>query len=88
MTRGVSTPTCGPAHQHCVRRKCLEMLHFSSCFLERHNYLDPVRATHPLVVLLARLYHPVARWRVERLNARFPVEIRVAQRLGLYPRQG
>ncbi|MCK5378100.1 MAG: hypothetical protein KAJ78_01800 [Acidobacteria bacterium] len=69
------------------RARLLEMLHFSSCFLEKNNYLDPVRATDPLVVLLARLYHPIARMRVKRLFSRFPAEIRLAQMLGFYPRQ-
>jgi radical SAM superfamily enzyme YgiQ (UPF0313 family) len=69
------------------RARLLEMLHFSTCFLEKRNYLDPVRKTGALTVLLARLYHPLARLRVERLWHRFPIEIRLARWLGLYRRQ-
>jgi len=69
------------------REKLLRMLHCSSLFLEKNYFLKPIWPTNPIVVLLARLYHPIARKRVERLYHRFPIEIKLVEWLGLYPKQ-
>ncbi len=45
------------------------------------------KKTHPIVKGLARLYSPLARYRIEHLNARFPIETLVVKRLGLFGRQ-
>ncbi len=45
------------------------------------------KKTHPVVRGLARLYHPLARYRVEHLDGRFPIETRVLKGLGLFGRQ-
>jgi len=45
------------------------------------------KKTHPVVRGLARLYYPLARYRVEHLDARFPVETKVVKTLGLFGRQ-
>ncbi len=45
------------------------------------------KKTHPIVRGLARLYYPLARYRVEHLNAHFPIETMVVKRLGLFGRQ-
>jgi radical SAM superfamily enzyme YgiQ (UPF0313 family) len=45
------------------------------------------KKTSPLIRLMARLYYPVALKRVEKLFYHFPIEIRIAEWLGLYPRQ-
>ncbi len=69
------------------REKLLRMLHCSSQFLEKNLSLNPLWPTNPLVVFLARLYHPFARMRVKKLFWRFPVEIKLVEWLRLYPRQ-
>jgi radical SAM superfamily enzyme YgiQ (UPF0313 family) len=45
------------------------------------------KKTHPVVKGLARLYRPVARYRVEHLNASFPIETRLVKGFGLFGRQ-
>jgi radical SAM superfamily enzyme YgiQ (UPF0313 family) len=45
------------------------------------------KKTNPIVRGLARLYLPLARYRVEHLNAYFPLETKVLKGLGLYGRQ-
>ena len=45
------------------------------------------KKTHPIVKGLARLYYPLARYRVEHLDARFPVETTLVKTLGLFGRQ-
>ncbi len=44
------------------------------------------KKTHPVVVGLAKLYHPVARYRIDHLNAFFPIETRLVRALGLFGR--
>ena len=43
--------------------------------------------THPIVRGLAKLYHPLARYRIEHLNAHFPIETKVVRGLGFFGRQ-
>lgn len=45
------------------------------------------KKTHPVVKGLAKLYLPLARYRIEHLNARFPIETKVVKGLGLFGRQ-
>ena len=45
------------------------------------------KATHPVVGALAKIYYPLARYRVEHLNASFPIETKVVKSLGLFGRQ-
>jgi hypothetical protein len=37
--------------------------------------------------MLARLYHPIAKKRVEKLYDKFPIEIKLVEWLRLYPKQ-
>ena len=69
-------------------KKTIRMLHFTTMLAQKNNFLKPVKRTNPLMVLLARLYYPIARMRVKYLFYRFPIEIKLAEWLGLYPRQG
>jgi radical SAM superfamily enzyme YgiQ (UPF0313 family) len=69
------------------REKLLKMLHCSSLFIEKKRFRDPFKKTHPLIVLLARLYHPIAKWRLEKLFYRFLFEIKMVEWLGIYRRQ-
>ncbi len=73
-----------PAHMHGL----IEMLDFCSFFVGDSSYLKPFKRTNPVVVLMANLYAPLARKRVETFTWRWPVEIRVAKMLGLYGKQG
>ena len=45
------------------------------------------KKTNRIVKGLAKLYYPLARYRIEHLNAHFPVETKVVKRLGLFGRQ-
>jgi hypothetical protein len=51
------------------------------------NFVRPYRETKSVVVALGRLYAPVARYRVRRMDVRFPIESMLAKRLGLFARQ-
>jgi len=51
------------------------------------NFTSPYRKTNPVVVSLAKLYAPVARYRVRNLDVRLPVESKVVKALGLFGRQ-
>lgn len=68
-------------------RKLIEGLDFPLMFLGKGHFVKPYKKTHPLVVALSKLYYPVARYRVENLNVRFPVETRLVKRLRLFGRQ-
>ncbi|MBW2276813.1 MAG: B12-binding domain-containing radical SAM protein [Deltaproteobacteria bacterium] len=67
-------------------RKLIKGLDFLLMFLGT-NFVGSYKKTNPLVATLARLYHPVARYRVTNLDARFPIETRLLQSLGLFARQ-
>lgn len=45
------------------------------------------KKTHPIVRGLAKLYYPLARYRIEHLNAHFPIETKLVKGLGLFGRQ-
>jgi anaerobic magnesium-protoporphyrin IX monomethyl ester cyclase len=67
-------------------KRLVEHLDFPLMFLGS-NFTDPYRKTNPLVVSLARLYAPVARHRVRRMDVRMPIETKVVKALGLFGRQ-
>jgi anaerobic magnesium-protoporphyrin IX monomethyl ester cyclase len=68
-------------------RKMVEALDFPLMFLGKGHFVTPYKKTHPLVVALAKLYYPLARYRVKHLDARFPIEAKVVKSLGLFGRQ-
>jgi anaerobic magnesium-protoporphyrin IX monomethyl ester cyclase len=68
-------------------KKAIRMLHFSTLLTERRVFLDPYKKTNPIIVLVARIVHPIAKRRVEKLYYKFPIEIKLAEWLGLYPKQ-
>jgi anaerobic magnesium-protoporphyrin IX monomethyl ester cyclase len=67
-------------------KRLVEYLDFPLMFLGT-NFTRPYRATNRLVVSLGKLYAPVARYRVENMDVRFPIESKVVKRLGLFARQ-
>ena len=69
------------------RRKILRMLDFTAMLASRNNFMNSYKQTGPLVKLVAALYYPIAKWRVEKLFHQFPVERKIAEYLGLYPKQ-
>jgi radical SAM superfamily enzyme YgiQ (UPF0313 family) len=71
-----------------TRKKIIRMLHCTILLAEQNSFITPYKKTNPIVVLLARIYHPIAKKRVENLYYKFPVEIKLAELLGFYPRQG
>jgi anaerobic magnesium-protoporphyrin IX monomethyl ester cyclase len=68
-------------------RKLITGLDLPLMFLGKGHFVNPYKKTNPLVVALARLYYPVARYRVKHLNARIPIETKVVKALGLFGRQ-
>jgi radical SAM superfamily enzyme YgiQ (UPF0313 family) len=68
-------------------RRLVERLDFPLMFLGT-NFTSPYRKTNPAVVALARLYAPIARYRVNNLDGRLPFETRITKMLGLFARQG
>ena len=69
------------------RQKLIRMLHFISALALRNNFIAPYKKTSFLVRLLATIYYPIARVRVKRLFHRFPLEMRLAEWAGVYPKQ-
>jgi len=67
-------------------RRLIENLDFPLMFLGT-NFTNPYRKTNRVVVSLAKLYAPVARYRVRNMDVRFPVESKVVKALGLFARQ-
>jgi radical SAM superfamily enzyme YgiQ (UPF0313 family) len=68
-------------------RKLVEGLDFPLIFLGDGHFVNPYKKTSPIVVGLAKLYRPLARYRVSNMDARFPIETKVAKALGVFARQ-
>lgn len=69
------------------RRKIIRMLHFMSALAIKGNFIIPYKKTDLIVRILAALYYPVARFRVKNLFYRFPIELKLAEWIGVYPKQ-
>ncbi|MBW1742058.1 MAG: B12-binding domain-containing radical SAM protein, partial [Deltaproteobacteria bacterium] len=69
------------------RMELLRMLHFISALAVRNNFISPYKETNMLVRLVATAYYPIARKRIENLYYKFPVELKIAEWLGVYPKQ-
>ena len=65
-------------------RRTVAMLDFCSFFASDRGYVTPFKQTHPLATLAARVYAPVARFRMRHLLHHAPIEIAAAKTLGLY----
>jgi len=65
-------------------RRTVAMLDFCSFFASDRGYVTPFKQTHPLATLAARVYAPVARFRMRHLLHHAPFEIAAAKSLGLY----
>jgi anaerobic magnesium-protoporphyrin IX monomethyl ester cyclase len=68
-------------------KKLIEGLDFPLMFMGKGHFVIPYKKTNPLVIGLAKLYHPIARYRIRHLNVRFPIETKVAKALGLFAKQ-
>jgi radical SAM superfamily enzyme YgiQ (UPF0313 family) len=68
-------------------RKLITGLDFPLMFMGKGHFVTPYKKTFPPVVALAKLYYPIARFRVKHLNARFPLETKLVKALGLFGRQ-
>jgi len=68
-------------------RGLLKMLNFCTLFLEDNSFFNPQIRMSRFVRSTAKLYRPLARWRVENLLWKFPLEIRLADWFGFYRRQ-
>jgi radical SAM superfamily enzyme YgiQ (UPF0313 family) len=67
-------------------RKTVAMLDFCSFFASDPGYVTPFKQTHALATAAARVYAPVARFRMRHLVHQAPIEIAAARKLGLYGR--
>ena len=67
-------------------KRLIQNLDFPLMFLGT-NFVSPHRKTKRMVVALAKLYSPIARYRVRNMDARFPIESTLVKRLGLFARQ-
>jgi hypothetical protein len=65
-------------------RKTVAMLDFCSFFASDPGYVTPFKQTHALATAAARVYAPVARFRMRHLVHQAPIEIAAARKLGLY----
>lgn len=65
-------------------RRAVAMLDFCSFFASDRGYVTPFKQTHPLATAAARVYAPVARFRMRHLLHHAPLEIAAAKKLGLY----
>jgi len=68
-------------------RNMITALDFPLMFLGKGHFVNPYKKTNPMVVALARLYYPVARYRVTNLETRFPIESKLVKSMGLFGRQ-
>jgi anaerobic magnesium-protoporphyrin IX monomethyl ester cyclase len=65
-------------------RKAVAMLDFCSFFASDRGYVTPFKQTHRLATAAARVYAPVARFRMRHMIHQAPIEIAAARKLGLY----
>jgi radical SAM superfamily enzyme YgiQ (UPF0313 family) len=65
----------------------IEMLDFCTFFIGKRPFIDPYETTKPLAKFVANLYSPLAIARVKNLWHQFPIEIKLAKRLGIYAKQ-
>ncbi len=68
-------------------KKMITALDFPLMFLGKGHFVNPYKKTNPLVVALAKLYYPVARYRVSNLDTRWPIESKFVKSMGLFGRQ-
>jgi hypothetical protein len=69
-------------------KKLIRMLHFATLLAERNNFINPYKKTSLPVALAAAIYYPIAKLRVKKLYYQFPIDLRLAEALGVYPKQG
>lgn len=69
-------------------KKLIEGLDFPLMFLEKSKFVIPYKKTNPVVVNLAKLYYPIAKYRAKHLDARFPIETKLVKAFGLFGKQG
>ena len=69
------------------QKKIIRMLHFATLLAQPNNFIRPYKKTSLWVRLIAAAYYPIASFRVRHLFPWFPVELRMAELLGVYPKQ-
>ena len=69
------------------QKKTIRMLHFTTLLAQRNNFIKPYKKTSLWVRAIALLYYPVACFRVRCLFPWFPIELKMAELLGVYPKQ-
>ncbi len=69
-------------------KKLIRMLHFATLLAEPNNFINSYKKTSLPVALAAAIYYPIARMRVKNLYYQFPIDLKLAELLGVYPKQG
>jgi radical SAM superfamily enzyme YgiQ (UPF0313 family) len=67
-------------------KKLVENLDLPLMFVGEH-FTDSYRKTNSIISALGKLYSPLARYRVENMDVRFPLESKIVKSLGLFARQ-
>ena len=67
-------------------KQLVENLDLPLMFLGQH-FTDSYRNTNPIISALGKLYSPVARYRVDNMDVRLPLESKIVKALGLFGRQ-
>jgi radical SAM superfamily enzyme YgiQ (UPF0313 family) len=65
-------------------KRLIAALDFPLMFMGKGHFY---KKTHPLVVWLAKLYHPLAEYRITHLESRLPIETFMLKRMGLFGRE-
>jgi radical SAM superfamily enzyme YgiQ (UPF0313 family) len=68
-------------------RKLIDGLDLPLMLLKKGHFVRPHQSTNPIVNLLLRIYFPLARYRINHMNAHFPIETKLARLIGLFGRQ-
>lgn len=68
-------------------RKLIDGLDFPLMLFKKGHFVKPHQSTNPIVHGLLQLYYPLARYRIKHMNARFPIETKLARFMGFFGRQ-
>jgi hypothetical protein len=68
-------------------RRIINGLDFPLMFLGKGHFVSPYKKMNPLVVALARLYYPIAQFRIRHFYPGFPIESKLVKALGVFGRQ-
>jgi len=65
-------------------KRLIASLDFPLMFMGKGHFY---KKTNPLVKTMARLYHPLAEYRINKMDPRFPIETKLVRSLGFFGRE-